>query len=673
MSDSFFFLQIEKTDKNRQALESVEKWAVESKTQAYIIHRPLGDNKYAYEYKDAAVILVPKCKITFINFSSDKTSFDSYVEDFIEDLGSISDKYRYKDAIGRPRTWRQELIARVDDGSSLDFSALLPSIEVATPANQRIAELLISLLTGSINDIEKVRADIPENILDKIKRKILLFDGDQTRFVYQNPDKSPIRIQGLSGTGKTELLLHKLKDLYIANPASRIVMTCHNKILADSLKTRIPDFFNFMKVEQQIKWNERLWCVHAWGSQSNKDSGVYSYICNYYGLPFQRWSIATSFQKACDDALDILKKTEDHKFAFDYILIDESQDFPESFFDLCQEVTQNVVYIAGDIFQSIFDESITASISPDFLLSKCYRTDPKTLMFAHALGMGLFEKDKLRWLEDEEWRSCGYIVDKISNGSLYHLKREPLRRFEEIEKENVNCVDIKPLSGDFSLSAAKSIVEIIGQISRENPTVSPNDIGIILLDNDETTYALADFLEQLVPRKIGWHVNKAHESKQRLTDKLFISNRNNVKGLEFPFVICVTKIIRRSYSYRNALYMTLTRSFLRSYILFSKDKNLEILSDITKGLTVINKLGYIEVEPPSDREKERIKTTIRQLNRYVSYQDFIQSIFEELKIKKEYRPKLVEVLKQTVGEDFDRENVKEVMRFNYEIMLRGKI
>lgn len=62
---------------------------------------------------------------------------------------------------------------------------------------------------------------------------------------------------------KTELLLHKLKDIYIASKDKKIIFTCHNKILADSLRTRIPDFFNFMRVEEQIRWNKRLWYMHG--------------------------------------------------------------------------------------------------------------------------------------------------------------------------------------------------------------------------------------------------------------------------------------------------------------------------------------------------------------------------------------------------------------------------
>ena len=68
------------------------------------------------------------------------------------------------------------------------------------------------------------------------------------------------------------------------------------------------------------------------------------------------------------------------------------------------------MFVAGDIFQSIFEERKKGAKEPNFLLSKCYRTDPKTLMFAQAIGMGLFEDQKLWWLDDKEWELCGYKI-----------------------------------------------------------------------------------------------------------------------------------------------------------------------------------------------------------------------------------------------------------------------
>lgn len=664
--DSFFYLAAEETQANFKFLRNLEAYCSRTKTQAYVVSRPLGDNKYSYAIKDSFVVLAPKHKIAFVDFSGEQEAFATYVEDFTEDLGSLSDKYRYKEVIGRPRKWAAEL-TQAFSGRGLTADGLMEQTFLADPQQQRLCELLISLLTGSVNDIDKVSADIPQTLLEKVKNKIVLFDGDQTRFIYQRKEDSPVRIQGLSGTGKTELLLHKLKDIYLSSDKSRVVFTCHNRILAESMRRRIPEFFTFMKVEQQIKWNERLWCMHAWGSGGNKDSGTYRYICDFYNIPYFPYGVH-NFDQVCRMAITELKARKELPYAFDFTLIDESQDFPESFFELCNMVTRDTVYIAGDIFQSIFDER-PRSVEPDFLLSKCYRTDPRTLMFAHALGMGIFETPKLRWLEDDEWKACGYQVEKLRDGK-YRLKREPLRRFEDVERENLPSVELVKTPGHFYTQCASKIIEIIRTLKEQNPTLTPDDIGIILMDKSQGTYHLADLLEQILPREIGFSVNKAYETKRRAKGTLFVSNRNNVKGLEFPFVICVTEQIHSSYSYRNSLYMTLTRSFLQTYVVLSEPLNRGLLSALEGGLAHINATGQIEIAPPSDKEKAQIKLTIKVAETPESYFDFLNSIFDELKVKPEYREPLSRAIKNVAADDFDRENVKEIVAFNYKKMLQ---
>lgn len=201
--------------------------------------------------------------------------------------------------------------------------------------------------------------------------------------------KSCFIIQGLAGSGKTELMLHKIKEIFSNNPDARIAFTCFNKILASSMRERIPEFFDFMRVERQIDWNNKLFCFHSWGSGRVPTSGMYRYICHCYDLPFGTVS-SDSFDNLCKRAISAIKSKGEHKFIFDYTLIDESQDFSESFIELCELVTAKKLYVAGDVFQNIFrfiDEKVTKA---DLLLKKCYRTDPNNLMFSHALGMGLF-------------------------------------------------------------------------------------------------------------------------------------------------------------------------------------------------------------------------------------------------------------------------------------------
>lgn len=613
---------------HQDVIDAIAKYANEHKQQMYVLKSPLGNKKYAYADKDSFILLSPHHKITFITCRGILDNvFEDYYEDVIEDIGAISDKFLYKEYIGRTREWKEKLTRKVLSESLLkNINQFYNEAYVEDVAIRRKLELVISLFIGSINDITNVSLDEPKEILDKVKHKIQLFDGDQTNFIYGSLDKKVVTIQGLSGTGKTELLLHKLKELYTENESNRIFFTCHNKILAKNLHERIPAFFNFMKIEQQIEWNRRLWCSNAWGSQGDRDSGLYRYICYFYGISFYTYSQGNSFLQVCQLALQELKKKKEEegdewKYAFSYVLVDESQDFDDTFVELCLLVTEKQVYIAGDIFQSIFEDASNHSTEPDFLLSRCYRTDPKTLMFAHALGMGLFESRKLWWLDKKEWQECGYDVQETDG--KYILTREPIRRFEDLgdDYDSVRIYSTEQF--------ANGIVFIIKDLIKENPTISVNDIGIILLDDKDYIYDLMTDIGDAIKQQLKWNVNVAYLSKEKVKNALFISNRNNVKGLEFPFVICVTKQITSSSKYRSALYTMLTRSFLRSYLLLQRSDNEGIRKEILAGYSEIKEYKRMTISVPNKDEIKNIKARIRFEGNAKSLAEILKEIFEE--------------------------------------------
>ena len=613
---------------HQDVIDVIAKYANEHKLQMYLLKSPLGNKKYAYADKDSFILLSPHHKITFITCRGILDNvFEDYYEDVIEDIGAISDKFLYKEYIGRTREWKEKLTRKVLSESLLkNINQFYNEAYVEDVAIRRKLELVISLFIGSINDITNVSLDEPKEILDKVKHKIQLFDGDQTNFIYGSLDKKVVTIQGLSGTGKTELLLHKLKELYTENESNRIFFTCHNKILAKNLHERIPAFFNFMKIEQQIEWNRRLWCSNAWGSQGDRDSGLYRYICYFYGISFYTYSQGNSFSQVCQLALQELKKKKEEegdewKYAFTYVLVDESQDFDDTFVELCLLVTEKQVYIAGDIFQSIFEDASNHSTEPDFLLSRCYRTDPKTLMFAHALGMGLFESRKLWWLDKKEWQECGYDVQETDG--KYILTREPIRRFEDLgdDYDSVRIYSTEQF--------ANGIVFIIKDLIKENPTISVNDIGIILLDDKDYIYDLMTDIGDAIKQQLKWNVNVAYLSKEKVKNALFISNRNNVKGLEFPFVICVTKQITSSSKYRSALYTMLTRSFLRSYLLLQRSDNEGIRKEILAGYSEIKEYKRMTISVPNKDEIKNIKARIRFEGNAKSLAEILKEIFEE--------------------------------------------
>ena len=279
MSDkSLFYKGFEEHTEIDDFFEKLQVYAENNETgnSVYILKRPLGDKKYVYDYEKAVVILIPKHKLLFLDYGENEEAFEEYVDDFIDDTGHISDKYEYMQILGRSSKWRRSFVEQKSYAEIKTYSLeeLLQSIRIENKEMARKGEFLISLLTGSINDVQKTGIEYPETVLEKIKRKIVLFDGDQTRFIYDEPHEKRITIQGLAGTGKTELLLHKIKEIYTQNDDVKIVFTCHNKILAENLRTRIPEFFNFMKVQEQIKWEEKLWVMSSWGSKADRNSGV---------------------------------------------------------------------------------------------------------------------------------------------------------------------------------------------------------------------------------------------------------------------------------------------------------------------------------------------------------------------------------------------------------------
>ncbi len=661
MSDSLFFNHVKENDTNKEILKSFQEYARGNPNQQlYLITAPLGENKYQYDYeKNVIVVLSPRHKIIFLNLVDDKESFKEYCEDFIEDLTSLSDKYDYKQYIGRPRKWKEELIAYANDMPK-DSNKFFSAYEINDKNLKRKTELLISLLIGSINDVEKIGVEVPETILEKVKRNIILFDGDQTRFIYKKFPKKIVSIQGLSGTGKTELLLHKLKELYVKEDSTKIFFTCHNKTLAKNLKDRVPKFFDFMKVEKQIEWNDRLWVDIAWGSEKYPDSGIYSYICSFYKIPFMRYRYGVGYKEIFSEALKYINKIKDNdefECAFDYVLIDERQDFPKEFFELCEKVTKKQVYIAGDIFQDIWDNTGDDLLEVDIILNRCYRTDPRTLMFAHALGMGLFERKKLNWLSDSQWEDIGYTIKREKMSKKMYLTREPIRRFENIGQENIASMIIE------KQTSITQIIDLLQKIKDENLTVEPADIAIIIVDDNKNIYEFIDKLGYKISEKLDWEINRAYDTKRIIENTIFISNRNNVKGLEFPFVICLTGKIKDGYKYRNSLYTMLTRSFIQSYLLVTNDDGIEIQQ---KGLDIINSNQCIETTEPTDEEKETIRQTVIKMKeeKNISYDEFLNKIFNDLNIPQNCRKKLQKGLMDFEIERFNEEQTKHYIEKN---------
>ncbi len=593
MSSYCFFTPEAQTLAERVGVKDIiESFSESSKKQTYVLYRPLSKEDASYDYDDSFIIFASGTKPCFVNIGNDEEGFEDYIEDFIDDVSFLSEKFKYRKKIGRKKHWA-ELFQKCHY-KSIDFDSLL----IDRPSDKREADLLTSLVIGSINDVSKIDLQA-ESLLDIVKSKIVLFDTDQTSFVFKTGNSKKFLIQGLAGSGKTELLLHKLKEIYSNDHSARIAFTCYNKILASSMKNRIPDFFDFMRVDRQIDWGNKLFCFHAWGSSKIADSGMYRYICYKYGIAFGSLQ-SGSFDSLCQRAIEDIKKqslVNGHEYIFDYVFIDESQDFSDSFIELCEMVTAKKVFVAGDVFQNIFRPIDVSVARSDLVLKKCYRTDPRNLMFSHALGMGLYEIPVLRWLKEHEWDACGYNYDECNGKAI--INRDPLRRFEDIP-EDYKSTAIHVVNTHQSIS--ETIFRVVENIRKKHESLTQGDIAVLFLDTQNYIYDVIPELRNIITTRLGWDVNVSFETKQSDSSKFFISNINNAKGLEFPFVICFAMDLHRNPSFRNGLYTMMARSFLESHLVLGNPSNNELVRALKNGLGYMNDHGCMELRIPSPDE-----------------------------------------------------------------------
>lgn len=277
-------------------------------------------------------------------------------------------------------------------------------------------------------------------------------------------------------------------------------------------------------------------------------------------------------------------------------------------------------------------------------------------MFAHGIGLGLFEPKKLNWFDKEGWERLGYKVDDGHSEGTIILSRYPIHRFEDIKiKSSVEIINNINID---------NIILTIRNLMDENSDIHPDDIAIIFIDDNKEIYSYIDKLSLSINRQLNWLVARGYETKEVIRDHIYITNPNNVKGLEFPFVICITNKIIDSYRYRNTLYTMLTRSFLKSFLMVENNDGLEIFRD---GLQMINSKSYIETKIPTSDERKEIEQTLLKYQDDInmSYKDFLESIFEEIKINDiKTKERLEEALLQTSFDKFDREKTMAFINAN---------
>lgn len=159
------------------------------------------------------------------------------------------------------------------------------------------------------------------------------------------------------------------------------------------------------------------------------------------------------------------------------------------------------------------------------------------------------------------------------------------------------------------------LFNIIDDLREKHKDISPSDIGIVFVSKNNKGYKLADNISTLIEQRYNWETQKIYENRyrSRQSDKVFISNQNNVKGLEFSFLIgIVLDEITQDLESRNTIYMLLTRSFLTSYLILGKSNRI-IYDKYQPMLDEIIDTGKVRVTKPQKKDilqEEQIQNLI---------------------------------------------------------------
>ena len=145
------------------------------------------------------------------------------------------------------------------------------------------------------------------------------------------------------------------------------------------------------------------------------------------------------------------------------------------------------------------------------------------------------------------------------------------------------------------------------------------------------------------------------EKRTQLENEVTITNINNVKGLEFPFVIIVAndklnyisdRNIDIEVKKRNALYMALTRSFISSFLVIEKNNEISGLIDKLVDISIrlhVNEAKLIIQKPEKIISKELLYGI--RATPLKTQDEIIQECMEELHIDSSTRAAVRSMLK----------------------------
>lgn len=490
-----------------------------------------------------------------------------------------------------------------DDYQTVQYESLWPQ-RSNLAGNMSALFLAIGQGDASMNDTtiatgEEIRAARMGDAIKLIDKKIRSLDVTQLRPEIQVPD-GPQRLRGLAGTGKTIILARRAALLHNLHPEAKVLYTFHTQSLYNQIRRHIeigfPRGASVLGKAKQIDWNN-LVVRHSFGGKTTRE-GVYSRTCARNSIPPK--SFWGNLDLACQDILQFNLVEE-----FDYVLIDEAQDLPPSFFQLVWKITKPVdpanpkspkrIMFAYDELQSltegidikdttelfgVFEDgtprvdfsagSYGDGIEMDYVLKKTYRNPFEVLMVAHGLGLGVYNQTREMQISDKRatWEAIGYSVA----GDLRAGEHVQLTRDSSDSRSLVHEVYSGPEKTLQALRFSTRDEEqafIVQSIKRDifDEGVPPEDIVVVALDTrniDSKFRPLQQALWLAGIQSIIPGVGEITRDRFAESGKITLSTVFKAKGNEAYIVyIMYTDFLFRHYDFvnvRNRVFTSISRT-----------------------------------------------------------------------------------------------------------------
>lgn len=400
--------------------------------------------------------------------------------------------------------------------------------------------------------------------IQALEKDIALLDSEQHKVAVQIAP-GPQRIRGLAGTGKTVILAMKAANIHMHYPDKRILFTFHTQSLYHQTRDLISKFYRVNNTEDP-NW-DMLQVRHAWGGAAK--SGVYYEACKRNGLipmafdEAKLYDQSSPFSACCKQLLNA-PSIEPY---YDYVLVDEAQDFPPPFFrvlsqlsglekriywayDELQTLSNLVIPTPGELFGkgddgndvvSLEGDDYAGGMEKDFVLHRSYRCPRQVLMLAHAVGLGIYgPRNCVQMLSNKaSWETIGYEVEKGNfltddETMICRPMENSPNRIESLYKGTQPIVSLGSFSSrDDELEAvARSIQK---DISIEN--VLAEQIVVICLDKFSRTH-LTNLQRKLVERGIRSKIPGLIDAASDFAEvgAVTLTSVHRAKGNEAPIV-----------------------------------------------------------------------------------------------------------------------------------------